>query len=196
TPPTKNKASLKAVQTTSVTIEPAQAKRGQTVMWTLTLDLAPGWYTYPTAQSSEKAGSSVTTFTFPPPGDTVFVDKLKEPEPHTKNLDGLTETPGQLTPVQILDGKVVFQRPFVVSPNAEPGEKKIPVTVEVIVCNAQGQCLLPTKLPFVASLAVTSDPPMPVEAKYAREVPGTDSPSRSGPPNPVPIKESDPPPQT
>lgn len=183
-PPTKNKAFLKAVPTASVAVEPAQAKRGQTVSWTLTLNLSPGWYTYPTRQTAREAASSVTTFTFPAPGDVVFVGQLKEPEAHTKNIDNLTATPGQLTPVQILDGKVVFQRPLVVSPTAEPGEKKVAVTAEVIVCNAQGQCLLPTKLPFVVPLTVTADPPVPVEAQYKDDVPSASGSAQNPePPN-------------
>src|SRR5689334_17169692 len=104
-PPTKNKAFLKAVPTASVAIEPAQAKRGQTVSWTLTLNLAPGWYTYPTRQTASEASSSVTTFSFPPPGDVVFVGELKEPEPHVKAVEGLAANP---VAVQTFDGKVVF----------------------------------------------------------------------------------------
>ena len=169
-PPTKNRAFLEAVPTASVHVEPAQAKRGQTVLWTMTLDIIDGWYTYPTVQTSSQAAASVTSFTFPPAGDVVFVGSILEPPPHIKNLDGLTGTPGQTTEILTLDGKVVFQRPLVVSPNATPGEKQIKVTAEVIVCNAKGQCLLPTRLPFVVPLTVTADPPVPVEAKYQNEV--------------------------
>jgi thiol:disulfide interchange protein DsbD len=169
-PPTKNKRFLEVVPTASVRVEPAQAKRGQTVQWTLTLDISPGWYTYPTIQPAQAAASSVTSFTFPPASDVVFVDTLQEPIPHIKNLDGLSGIPGKTTEVLILEGKVVFQRPLVVSPDAQPGEKKIEVTAEVIVCNANGVCLLPTELNFVVPLTVTADPPVPVEAKYQKEI--------------------------
>jgi thiol:disulfide interchange protein DsbD len=191
-PPTKNKAFLKAVPSASVSVEPAQARRGQTVLWTLSLDIIPGWYTYPTRQTTAEAASSVTTFTFPPPGDITFVGLLKEPEPHTKTVEGLAAAP---VPVQILDGKVVFQRPLVVSPKAEPGEKKIQVRTEVIVCNAQGQCLVPTKLDFIVPLTVTADPPVAVDTQYLKDLPGAGGPSeptRSTPPLTEPPRASNP----
>jgi thiol:disulfide interchange protein DsbD len=168
-PPTKNKKFKEVVPSASVTIEPSKAKRGQTVRWTLTLNVAPKWYTYPTRQSASEAASSVTTFSFPPPGDIVFVGQLQEPPPHTKSVEGLSGA--NPTDVQILDGQVVFKRPVVVNPKAEPGEKQIKVTVEVIVCNEKGVCLLPTKLDFVAPLTVTDDPPLTVEAQYKKDVP-------------------------
>jgi thiol:disulfide interchange protein DsbD len=190
-PPTKNRAFIDAVPTASVRVEPAEAKRGQTVLWKMTLDITPGWYTYPTMQVSPAAASSVTNFAFPPPGDVVFVGALQEPIPHNKNLEGLI-APGQAAEIQILEGKVEFKRAFVVSPNAEPGEKKIKVTAEVIVCNAKGQCLLPTKLPFVVPLTITADPPVSVEAQYQKEIqagsrskPTTDTPKPVGEPKTV-----------
>ena len=65
-----------------------EPKRGQTVLWTMTLDISPGWYSYPTVQTSPEAAASVTNFTFPPAGDVVFVGVLQEPVPHIKPQPG------------------------------------------------------------------------------------------------------------
>src|SRR5437764_12764340 len=66
---------------TSVTAKaaPATVKRGETVKWTLRLEIADGWHTYPTTQADERSESFVNKIAFPKPGDVVFVGALPEP---------------------------------------------------------------------------------------------------------------------
>src|SRR5262245_48913041 len=71
-PPTKSKSFLKAVPRAWTSFEPATAKRGHTITWRLTVELAPGWHTYPLKQVDPKAQDNVTTITFPANGDVVF----------------------------------------------------------------------------------------------------------------------------
>src|SRR5262245_9670729 len=183
-PPTKNKAFLQAVPQASVSIEPSTPTRGQTATWKLTLDLAPGWYTYPTEQPAPEAATNKTTFVFPPPGEVVFVGELGEPPVKTKSVEGLGTGLGT-TEVRYLEGKVEWQRPLVVSPQAKPGETKVNVQATVIVCNQKGQCLLPVKLNFEVPVTISDAPPVPVEDRYKSELAAlrstpTPSPPESG----------------
>lgn len=168
-PPTKVAPFLKAVPGASVRITPATAKRGETLTWTLILQVAEPWYTYPTRQPEKAAESSRTSFSFPG-GDVVFVGELIEPAPKTKTVPGL-EGPGSQTPLHYLDGTVVFERKLVVSPEAKPGDYQVAVPTTVIVCNkVTGVCLPPVKLTFEAPLTVSAEPAVPVAEPFAREV--------------------------
>src|SRR5438270_10902373 len=62
-----------AVPKVEAKVEPATARRGETVTWSVTVELAPGWHTYPTRQPDAEATSSVTKIRPPKPGDVVFV---------------------------------------------------------------------------------------------------------------------------
>src|SRR4051794_355075 len=67
------------VRKIEATIEPATAKRGETVTWRLKIELAPGWHTYPTKQPEAAASSYVNKVTPPKKGDAIFVGSLTEP---------------------------------------------------------------------------------------------------------------------
>ena len=54
-PPTDNKFFRNAVPKAWTSFEPSTAKRGETVTWRLTVELAPGWHTYPLQQVDPKA---------------------------------------------------------------------------------------------------------------------------------------------
>ena len=48
--------------------EPATAKRGQTVKWTLQIELIEGWHSYPTKQPDVRNDAFVNKIAFPKPG--------------------------------------------------------------------------------------------------------------------------------
>src|SRR5262245_58833498 len=70
-----------------VTVDPPKAKRGELVTWTLTIQLEPGWHTYPTIQEGDPNTSFVTKLRFPDFGPIVFVGSLQEPKGEKKLQD-------------------------------------------------------------------------------------------------------------
>src|SRR4051812_6349877 len=71
----------KVVKRVEATFEPATAKRGETVTWRVTVELAPNWHTYPTTQTDPAAKSIVNKFTPPTGGPVAFVPRtLVEPD--------------------------------------------------------------------------------------------------------------------
>src|SRR5438067_13315437 len=58
---------------------PETAKPGETVTWRLTIELIPGWHTYPTQQVDPKAEGQVNVIKFPTSPDVIFVDQLQDP---------------------------------------------------------------------------------------------------------------------
>lgn len=112
---------------TSVTakVEPATARRGETVKWVLEIDLGDGWHTFPTKQPDERFAAFTNKIDFPKPGDVVFVGELKEPPATIRTLsDG--------SKISELKGQLMWQRSFVVNPRAKPGKVKISVPVTIL----------------------------------------------------------------
>jgi thiol:disulfide interchange protein DsbD len=156
--------------------EPATARRGETVTWKMTIDIAPGWHTYPTQQPEAAASSYVNKITAPKSGDVVFVGSVVEPPNPVKKPvkeEGIKE-------LHYYEGSAVWEYKAVVSPNATPGEKTITVPVTVLVCDDSG-CLPPKKRSLSAKLTVSDAPPVPVDPKYQGAVLGA-----SAPPTPPP----------
>jgi thiol:disulfide interchange protein len=163
-------------------VEPATAKRGETVTWRLTVELIPGWHTYPTKQNDPEASSSVNKITFPAPGDVIFVGDLQEPpNPVQKSEPPIKE-------LLWYEGKAVWERKFVVSPDATPGAKTVTVPVRILAC--QESCLPPERITTRATLTVSDAPPVSVDSKYAdavRAATGAASPgTRAAPPDTQP----------
>lgn len=150
---------------TSVTakVEPATVKRGETVKWTLRLEVAEGWHTYPTKQADERSESYVNKIAFPKAGDVVFVGDLKEP-PTTKIH---TEADG--SKVAEIEGAAVWERPLVIHPNTKPGKVTISVPVTISVCD-QNTCLPPRKLTVEVVVTVSDAAPVKVDPKYQKEI--------------------------
>jgi hypothetical protein len=142
-------------------VEPATAKRGETVKWKLTIELAEGWHTYPTKQLDPKHDSYVNKIRFANTAAVVFVDDVKEPD-----LKVRIEEDAKLGEVE---GIGVWERPLVVRPNAKPGKVKISVPVTVQVCDKTG-CLPPKKLNVDVELTISDAPAVAVEQKYLKEV--------------------------
>jgi thiol:disulfide interchange protein DsbD len=162
-PPTKSKSFLKAVPKAWTSFNPITAKRGQTITWKLTVELAPGWHTYPVQQVDPKAQDNVITITFPTSGDVVFVDQVKEPAFKSKE-----EKDAGIRELHYLEDKIlVWERKAVVRPDAKPGKIDVEVPVRIQVCDAN-KCLPWQTLEFSAPLTISSDPPVPVEERYSK----------------------------
>jgi thiol:disulfide interchange protein DsbD len=149
----------------SASIEPATARRGETVLMRLVLQVPDGYYTYPTEKSTSDVDGDqqYDAFDFQPTADVVFVDQLIEPPTKTK--------PGAKGSVRILPGnQIVWERPLVVRPDARPGQTVVSVVApHILVCDAS-HCYPPQKLVFSAPLTITTDEPTAVDAKYTEAV--------------------------
>jgi thiol:disulfide interchange protein DsbD len=162
-PPSKSKSFLKAVPRAWTSFEPANATRGQTITWRLTVELAPGWHTYPLQQVDPKAQDNITTITFPANGDVVFVDQVKEPAFKSKE-----EKDAGIRELHYLEDKVlVWERTAVVRPDAKPGKVDVKVPVRIQVCDAN-KCLPWQTLEFSTPLTISNGPPVPVENRYSK----------------------------
>ncbi|MBV9123679.1 MAG: hypothetical protein JO112_10010, partial [Planctomycetes bacterium] len=159
-PVTVPPALKKAVKSIDVSVTPAAAARGQTVSWKLTLEMAPGWHTYPTHQSAAGSQDFVNQFEFPNYKDVVFVGRLQEPPSQTHIEGGIV--------FQSIEGKGTWERPLVVRENAEPGAKEILVPSVLLACDAN-HCLPPQKVPLQVPLQVKNEQ-VAVAAQYANEV--------------------------
>ena len=149
---------------TSITAkaEPATVKRGETVKWKLQITLAEGWHSYPTKQPDERSDSFVNKIAFPKPGDVVFVGELKEPPAKVH-----TESDG--SKVSEVEGQPVWERAFVVHPNAKPGKLTISVPVTISVCD-KTTCLVPKKVMVDVVLTVSDAAPVKIDPKYEKEI--------------------------
>ncbi|MDW8243638.1 MAG: hypothetical protein RMJ88_10550 [Thermogemmata sp.] len=178
-------------------IVPAQARRGQTVTYRLTVIPKPGAWTYPIAPKTGQA--SVTRLVLPPPGVLIFVAPPVDPPNHPWKTKSEADDPLQV--IQYSSSPVTWELKAVVSPNAPPGRHSIKLdrTTLLSVCNDYG-CVNSRPdgrdLP-AAELEVLDSPPVPVEEAYRAAVEkavGT-IPSPSDPNiNPEPQQPPGPPP--
>ncbi|CAN5198947.1 hypothetical protein BH11PLA2_BH11PLA2_47980 [soil metagenome] len=155
----------KAVKGVETVIEPATAAPGQTVTFRVTVDLNENYHTYPAVQPDTKASNFVNTFTFPEPGNLIFVGSVIDPpKPDVKAepLLGIKE-------LRTYHGKAVFERKAVVSPKAKAGEAKIELKAfKLSVCDAD-TCFPPKSLTPAATVTVKGDT-VAVEKQFAAEV--------------------------
>lgn len=156
----------KAVKKVEARFEPAEAKPGQTVTFSLTVDLNDGYHTYPTVQPDKAASSFTNILKFPGPGAVVFVGAVTDPPIY----DVKSEPDLNIKEYRVNPGTVVYTRKAVVSPKAAAG----PATVKLAdfklqVCD-KNNCFPPRAVPAEAALKVLPGPAVPVEAAYAAEV--------------------------
>jgi thiol:disulfide interchange protein len=165
-PPARAGENFDDVAKVKVTLEPATAQRGQTVFLKISMELASGWHTYPTVQTDPEAEVYVNKFEFPNTKDIVFVGTLENPPGFVTKIEPALG----IKDLHQYEGKVVWQRPLVVRPDATPGKTKltIPLT-NVQVCD-ESHCLPPPKLAPEVELTITDKPPLEVEARYREEV--------------------------
>jgi DsbC/DsbD-like thiol-disulfide interchange protein len=142
-------------------LEPATAKRGETVKWVLTIELIPEWHTYPTKQKDADFISFTNKYKFPKSADIVFAGDLREPKPGVQK-----EKEAELL---VLEGKVVIEHDLVVSPNLKPGKYSIKIPVRIAVCNKE-TCLKPEDMTLETIITVSDAPPVAVDPKYQKEL--------------------------
>ncbi len=158
------------VKSITAKVEPAEAKRGETVTWKLTVEVIPGWHTYPTKQTDPNAETFVNKIAFPKPGDVVFVDTLQEPANGIKKPDADLD----IKEYTVYEGKPTWTRKFVVSPDAKPGKLTIKVPVTILACD---KSCIQDKVTTEVELTVSDKPAVAVDPKYAAEVKKKDAPA-------------------
>jgi len=156
----------KGVKSVAVSVEPKEAKPGQTVTVKLTIELEPGFTIYATTQTDKLAADFVTAIPYPAPGAVVFVGSVKEPEsPVLKAEPALG-----IKALRVFEGKVVFERPAVVSPAAAAGPTPIKLAgLKLQACDDKN-CYSGKPISPEAELKVLPGPAVEVEKKFKDEV--------------------------
>ena len=156
----------KAVKKVSGTFTPAEAKPGQTVTFTLTVELNEGYHTYPTVQTDKGAAGLVNIIKFPDAGTVIFVGTLQDPkDPKTK-----ADAAAGVTELKYYPGTASFTRKAVVSPKATAGPTTVKLTAfKLSVCD-KDFCYMPKDVPVEATLKILDGPAVEVEKDYAEEV--------------------------
>jgi hypothetical protein len=156
----------KAVKKVDGAFTPAEAKPGQTVTFSITVELKPGYHTYPTTQTDKGAANMINEIKFPDPGEVIFVGAVQDP----KDQKSKAEPVLGITDLKYCTGTVVYTRKAIVSPKARPGSVTVKLPAfNLNVCN-EDNCFPTKKVPVEAALKVLDGPAAPVEAQYADEV--------------------------
>jgi hypothetical protein len=156
----------KAVKKVDARFTPAEAKPGETVTFTLTVELNDGYHTYPVAQPDPKAESMVNILKFPAPAAVIFVGDAHDP----KGFATKEEPDLGIKELRYYTGTVAYTRKAVVSPKAKPGTAAVKLPeFNLSICD-KTNCFPPKKVPVEATLKVLDAPPVPVEKAYAEEV--------------------------
>lgn len=155
----------KAVKKVEGRFTPAEAKPGQTVTFTLTVELNDGYHTYPLFQPDKKAESMVNVLKFPAADKLVFVGKPEDP----KDFATKEEPDLGIKELRYNIGTAVYTRKAVVSPKATAGETTVKTTLGLSVCD-KNNCFPAKNVPVEAAFKVLDGPAVPVEKAYADEV--------------------------
>jgi len=156
----------KAVKGVAATFDPAEAKPGQTVTFTLSVALNDGYHTYPTVQPDKAAANFVNGITFPEAGVVIFVGPIADPAKFEEKAEPLL----QIQAMRVVPGTAAYTRKAVVSPKAAPGAAAVKLAAfKLQVCD-KDNCFPPKVVPVEAALKVLDGPPVEVEKVYADEV--------------------------
>jgi hypothetical protein len=156
----------KAVKKVEAKFSPAEAKPGQTVTFTLTLELTDGYHTYPTVQTDKQAAAMINSIVFPKPDKVIFVGKTEDP----KDAKTKAEPDLGILEMSYCIGTVTYTRKAVVSPKAAAGPATVKLTkFSLSVCD-KDNCFPPKNVPIEAKLKVLDGPAVEVEKAYAEEV--------------------------
>lgn len=110
----------KAVKKVEGKFTPAEAKPGQTVTFSLTVELNDGYHTYPTAQPDKLAAGMTNVIKFPEPGTLIFVGDTLDP----KDFVAKEEPDLGIKELRVNVGTVVYTRKAVVSPKASTARRR------------------------------------------------------------------------
>lgn len=155
----------KAVKKVEAKFAPAEAKPGETVTFTLTVELNEGYYTYPTAQTDPGAAGMVNVLKVPKPGAVVFVGAVSDGKVQTK-----AEPELGIKELRYQPGTATYTHKVVVSPKAAPGTTTVKLTEFALSVCDKSNCFPPKKVPVEAVLKVLDAPAVPVEKAFAEEV--------------------------
>jgi hypothetical protein len=156
----------KAVKKVEGRFTPAEAKPGQTVTFSLTVELNEGYHTYPTVQPDKMAAGNVNVIKFPAAGSVIFVGETQDPKDYATKEEpdvGIKE-------LRYNTGVVVYTRKVVVSPKASAGATTVKLAnFSLSICD-KTNCYPAKNVPIEATLKVLDGPPVAVEKAYADEV--------------------------
>ncbi len=156
----------KAVKKVEAKFSPAEAKPGQTVTFTVTIELNDGFHTYPTVQADKQAAAMVNEIKFPKADTVIFVGKTEDP----KDAKTKAEPDLGILEMTYCTGTVTYTRKAVVSPKAATGATTVKLaSFRLSVCD-KDNCFPPKKVPVEAILKVLSGGAVEVEKAYADEV--------------------------
>ncbi len=156
----------KAVKKVEGRFTPAEAKPGQTVTFTLTVELNDGYHTYPLVQPDKKADSMVNVIKFPTADRLIFVGKPEDP----KDFATKEEPDLGIKELRYCPGTAVYTRKAVVSPKTLAGATTVKLTTfSLSVCD-KNNCFPAKNVPIEAAFKVLDGPAVPVEKAYADEV--------------------------
>jgi hypothetical protein len=155
----------KGVKKVEASFTPAEAKPGQTVTFTLTVELNDGYHTYPTVQEDKGAESFVNVIKVPEPAKVIFVGALLDP----KDVKSKFEKDLKCN-IQYCTGTVVYTHKVVVSPKAAAGALTVKLPdLSLSICD-DDNCFPSKKMQLEASLKVLDGPAVPVEKEYVEAV--------------------------
>jgi hypothetical protein len=156
----------KAVKKVEARFTPAEAKPGQTVTFTLTVELNDGYHTYPTVQPDKMAAGMTNVIKFPAPAKVIFVGETHDP----KDFATKEEPDLGIKELRYNTGVVTYTRKAVVSPKASAGIAAVKLPLfSLSVCD-KNNCYPAKKVAIEATLKVLDAPAVPVEKAYADEV--------------------------
>jgi hypothetical protein len=161
----KQKWYEKAVKKVEGSFSPAEAKPGQTVTFSVTVELNEGYHTYPTAQVDKMAAGMVNIIKFPTAGTVIFVGSVQDP----KDPKSKAEPEAGIQKLLYYPGTATFTRKAVVSPKAAPGPASVKLAgFKLSVCD-KDNCFPPKDVPVEATLKILPGA-VDVEKQYADEV--------------------------
>jgi len=160
-----DEAKIKGVDSVALSVEPAEAKPGQTVVVKLTVKLQAGFHTYPLVQPDEAAKSMVNKIEWPKPEGLVFVGEAFDPADPKEKAEPLLG----IEKLQYFTGTVVFERKAVVSPLAKAGDGKVALPKFLLSVCDKDSCFPAKKLAPEAAFKVL-DGKVEIEKAFAAEV--------------------------
>lgn len=155
----------RAVKNVTARFEPAEARPGQTVTFTLRVELHEGYLTYPLRQMDRAAAELVNKLVFPSHGPVIFVGQASDQPKLPSKADPLLG----ITAMLYCPGGATYTRKAVLSPKAAPGEVKVTTTLKLNVCQ-DDKCYPERSVPVEARIRVLEGPALDVEPAYAAEV--------------------------
>lgn len=156
----------KAVKKIEASFTPAEAKPGQTVTFSLKVELNKGYHTYPLEQVDKGAEGMVNEIKFPVAGEVIFVGKAMDP----KDTKSKPEPLLKIAELRYCEGTPIYTRKAVVSPKAKAGTATIKLdSFKLNVCD-EDNCFPTKSVPIEAKLKILDGPPVPVEKDFQEEV--------------------------